>query len=375
MLGAGTRMATIPSEPPALCLDLTRTIRRADQTATGIDRVELAYLDRLLSDPRPVFGLVTTQQAHLILTRPGLAAVQTGLWPRAAGLSMFFRRQRPDQRRAFTLVRRHAIARTPDVLPKGTLYLNVGHSNLTDRTLTALSHCTRQVLIHDTIPLDLPQLHHPDTVTRLRARLTAATRHADRIICVSDEACRQLHAHFPQAQTKAIPIGAPPLPQGPRPDWAQPPYALAIGRIEPRKNPELLCKAWDLLPDNGPNLYLCGPQTQPLTPPPGVHIQENLDDATLGAALTHAHALLFPSQAEGFALPPREAAAIGVPVLACDTQPMRSLLGEFPVYLPPNDPYAWARAVHHLCQTQQPPRLTPVAPPTWDAHFKSALTL
>lgn len=341
--------------------------------ATGIDRVELAYLARLLTDPRPVFGLVTTRLGHLILNRDGLAAVQAGQWPRASGLSTLFRRQRPDQRRALTLVRRLAIARTPRALPRGTLYLNVGHNNLTARTLTALNHCTRQVLVHDTIPLDLPQMHDPAVTARLRARLTAAADHADRIICVSDEAGRQLRRHVPGTTPTAIPIGAPPLPTGPRPEWAQPPYAIAIGRIEPRKNPQLLCDAWPHT--SGVQLYLCGPQTRPLALPPNVHIRTDLSDATLGALLTHAHALLFPSYAEGFALPPREAAAIGVPVLVCDTPAMRHLLGDFPVYLPPDDPYAWAKAVQQLCQTQQPPRRPPVAPPTWAAHFKNALTL
>lgn len=368
-------MATIPNEPPALCLDLTRTILRADQAATGIDRVELAYLDHLLSDDRPVFGLVSTRLGHLILDRSGLAAVKAGHWPRARGLSTLFRRQRPDQRRALTLIRRHAIARTTRILPRGTLYLNVGHSNLTDRTFAALTQCTRQVLIHDAIPLEMPQLHDTAAVTRLRNRLIATTRHTDRIICVSDEARRQLRAHFPTAQATVAPIGAQPLPHGARPSWAQAPYVMAIGRIEPRKNIGLLCQAWAQMPENRPTLYLCGPETQPLTYPQGVQVHATLNDQTLGALLTHAHALLFPSLAEGFALPPREAAAIGVPVLACDSPAMQNLLGEFPVYLPPDDPYAWAKAVQQLCQTQQPPRRTPVAPPTWAAHFKTALTL
>ncbi|MFG1462748.1 glycosyltransferase family 1 protein [Xanthobacter sp. DSM 24535] len=54
---------------------------------------------------------------------------------------------------------------------------------------------------------------------------------------------------------------------------------------------------------------------------------QNLGDAGLAAHYEQAHALLFGSLAEGFGLPPLEAAARGLPVLARDIPVVREVLG------------------------------------------------
>ena len=52
-----------------------------------------------------------------------------------------------------------------------------------------------------------------------------------------------------------------------------------------------------------------------------------VDDDDLAAIYTGAHALIFPSDDEGFGLPPVEALACGTPVAASDVPAVREVLG------------------------------------------------
>jgi glycosyltransferase involved in cell wall biosynthesis len=51
-----------------------------------------------------------------------------------------------------------------------------------------------------------------------------------------------------------------------------------------------------------------------------------LNDDELAAIYSGAHALVFPSDDEGFGLPPVEALACGTPVAACDVPAVREVL-------------------------------------------------
>ena len=53
-----------------------------------------------------------------------------------------------------------------------------------------------------------------------------------------------------------------------------------------------------------------------------------VDDDELAAIYTGARALVFPSDDEGFGLPPVEALACGTPVVACDVPALREVLGD-----------------------------------------------
>ncbi|MDA0962790.1 MAG: glycosyltransferase family 1 protein, partial [Proteobacteria bacterium] len=58
-------------------------------------------------------------------------------------------------------------------LPPRSVYLNVGHTNLTDRVLSAVRGVEGArivAMVHDTIPLDFPDLQRPGTVPDFRAR-------------------------------------------------------------------------------------------------------------------------------------------------------------------------------------------------------------
>ena len=59
---------------------------------------------------------------------------------------------------------------------------------------------------------------------------------------------------------------------------------------------------------------------------PNVTLTGEVDDDDLAAIYTGAHALVFPSDDEGFGLPPVEALACGTPVAACDVPALREVL-------------------------------------------------
>jgi glycosyltransferase involved in cell wall biosynthesis len=101
-----------------------------------------------------------------------------------------------------------------------------------------------------------------------------------------------------------------------------------------------------------------------------------LDDFSLAALVQGAQGLLFPSFAEGFGLPPVEAAALGVPILCNDLEVLREILGDIPVYVKVSDRYLWNKTVKELAiadpKTRKQERYIPTS---WNHHFKVVLSL
>ncbi|MGI1662114.1 glycosyltransferase family 4 protein [Palleronia sp. KMU-117] len=410
------------TDTKALCLDVTRLVRRAELThPTGIDRVEQAYLRMVLGwTGGPVFGLVRIGRRFAILDAAALRELSThlgtgrpaiGPWrlaKRLAGL----RRLSPLEATA----RRIALA-TPSAsglsgalgewLPAGTVYLNVGHSNLETNVLTGIASVDNGrsvVLVHDTIPLDLPQYQRPGTVEAFRNKMQAVSLHADRVVVPSRAVAADVARHFavfgrlPPVVVAPLGLGLDPdaVRQECPPEVADRPYFVCLGTIEPRKNHALLLDLWtDLhrtLPeDEVPRLVIVGRRgwrneevfrrldTLPFM---GRTVLErgDLADGPLVALLAGARGLLHPSLAEGFGLPPQEAAALGVTPVCAPLPVYRETLGDAAVYADPGDLYQWRNAVLRLAKIDGAGQGTPGTgrdrydPPTWESHFKLALT-
>ena len=62
-----------------------------------------------------------------------------------------------------------------------------------------------------------------------------------------------------------------------------------------------------------------------------------VDDADLPALYSSAEAFIYPSQYEGFGLPPLEAMACGTPVITSNTSSLPEVVGEAGFKLPPHD--------------------------------------
>jgi glycosyltransferase involved in cell wall biosynthesis len=101
-------------------------------------------------------------------------------------------------------------------------------------------------------------------------------------------------------------------------------YLVWVGAMqtpEPRKRIAALARTTRSMP-----LVLVGPTAPWAHELPDVKLTGAVSDDELAAIYTGAHALVFPSDDEGFGLPPVEALACGTPVAASDVPALREVL-------------------------------------------------
>jgi glycosyltransferase involved in cell wall biosynthesis len=200
---------------------------------------------------------------------------------------------------------------------------------------------------------DLAYLIHPDTVSadsaRLRDLVPRGLRRAG-VVCVPSEAVaaeiREAYDLSPE-RVQVTPLGvdpawatAPPLPEDRRRALGlHRPYLLFVGTLEPRKNLGVLLEAFAAVcaaDPEAPLLALAGPAgwgaEVPLPPPAAGRVVRlgYLEEPELRSLVAGARALVFPSRYEGFGLPPLEAFASGVPVIASDIPTTRETVGAEP---------------------------------------------
>jgi glycosyltransferase involved in cell wall biosynthesis len=394
-------------------IDLTRLVSRQGRAAlTGIDRVELHWLLHLLDRPDPLFALVRTAAGYLLLPREGAALVAAMTREGSSGghrgqidlLSRLTRRNDPARGRAETALRPLALARVPRPLlaralrrhlPQGAVWLNLGHANLTGGTFGAIraAGLTSAVMIHDTIPLDFPHLCRADAPMAFAAKLLEVSAHADRVIHLTRTTRAKTESHLsrlgrvPQGITAPLGVTvAPPdfaaLPAGL--DLTRP-YFVALGTIEPRKNHSLLLDVWDRLAKDGtpPDLYILGGRGWADTSllarldarPAGIVELSGLSDGAVSALVAKARALLFPTLAEGYGLPPLEAAALGTRVVCSNLSVLREVLKDYPVYLSPSDSYSWTETIRAEMRAEnRTGQVWQGNLPAWEDHFNAVLS-
>ncbi|WP_234990133.1 glycosyltransferase family 4 protein [Roseivivax lentus] len=381
---------------------------------TGVDRVERAYLAHLIAAQAPLFGLVRTALGYLLLDEAGCAAFAARLDRGEIGRPTLFSRlaRRGDPARAGTEsdLRRDAVARARPRglgrmlarhLPPGTSYVNVGHTNLTPSTfrgLRAVPGLSIAVMIHDTIPLDLPEMQRAGSVARFHALFDRVMAEADLVIANSQATAADIARHCPAPPEIAVahlgvaPPAATTPADAPRGHWTDAPYFVALGTIEPRKNHAFLLDLWArLVAELGaeaPHLLILGARgwnnadvfARLDARPPHVHELAGLDDAAVTALLRGSRGLLFPSLAEGFGLPPVEALQLGVPVLCNPLPVLREVLGDQAIYADSRDGYPWEQTVIRLARETPAPRdgnmgqSAAFEPPDWQCHFKGLLS-
>jgi glycosyltransferase involved in cell wall biosynthesis len=169
---------------------------------------------------------------------------------------------------------------------------------------------------------------------RLKLRYLAVQR-ATRVIvptnAVADDVVRELRipstrvVTIPEAAAAALHMRSDTEVQAVRERFSLPDrYLLWVGGLrvpDPRKRVAALARATRTMP-----LVLVGSAGPWARELPDVLLTGSVSDDELAAIYSGAHALVFPSDDEGFGLPPVEALACGTPVAACDVPAMREVL-------------------------------------------------
>jgi len=228
---------------------------------------------------------------------------------------------------------------------------------------------------------DLSFVRTPETLPPLKraylARLCAASvRRARAVIAVSRQTADDVEHFFgvPPSNVRVIHNGVAP-DFTPAPRSAQDKfraakglparYLLYLGTLEPRKNLEMLVRAfgrWRTLAPTaaaGVKLVLAGGKgwyydtifkevsSLGLTGDvifPGFVAPAELPDWYRAAA-----AFVYPSRFEGFGLPVLEAMACGTPVICSRAASLQEVAGTAAIAVPSEDERAWANAMHLLC--------------------------
>ena len=386
----------------ARLLDITRLSTRAGRVLTGVDRVELAYLNKIASDTLPAFAICRTALGFVLLDRAGMQAFATRFlnddWQKPDAISRINPKLNSATKVGQSAVRRLAIARSTSRrlkqllarVPVGFSYFNVGHSNLTETIFAAVRAVkgTRiVVMIHDAIPLDFPQYQRPDTVRLFEAKLRRVACYADQVICPSASAlgCVARHLQEMGRKPQMIPasLGVEVVAASVDAPVNEGPYFVTVGTIEPRKNHATLLDVWERLPAPRPKLYICGHRgwlnegvfARLDAGVEGVVEVNDASDAQIAALLDGASGFLFPTLAEGYGLPPIEAAARGVPVVCSNIAVCRETLGHHAIYLDPEDRYQWEKEILRLADADRSQVTHKYTPPSWDTHFKIVFTM
>jgi len=230
-----------------------------------------------------------------------------------------------------------------------------------------------QVLtIHDVVPLDHPEWLNPRFATWYQFLIQKLAKRVAHVLTVSEFSKQRLLAHVPMDEhritvtlngvdKKLHPMSRSEVStslsvlQLPSQN-----YVLCVGSIEPRKNIARLIKAWSLVQHDIPDdtwLILTGHKGNARvfadvaglsTLPPRVHLTGHVDDEQLPALYAGATAFVYPSEYEGFGLPPLEAMASGVPVLTGNMTALPEVIGDAGLMVDPFDVEAIADGLKRI---------------------------
>jgi glycosyltransferase involved in cell wall biosynthesis len=209
------------------------------------------------------------------------------------------------------------------------------------------------VVVHDILFETHPHFFAPPMRRRLQVLTRQSVRRAALVVTVSEYSRRQIAERYGVSDERMVvcPNGAtPPMPpdtQATSRAEALAPYVLMVGRIEPRKNVDLVLRATQGLRRRGATLVLVGKADHASARTMAaveraddvLHLQD-VPGNELAELYRHAAALVFASSAEGFGLPVLEALVYGTPVVASDRTSIPEVAGPFARFFNPDGPRA-----------------------------------
>ncbi|MBI3361411.1 MAG: glycosyltransferase family 4 protein [Chloroflexi bacterium] len=240
--------------------------------------------------------------------------------------------------------------------------------------------CPTVVTVYDLSFVNRPQNFRAFNRAYLRGLTGLSCRRARRVIAISHSTKRDLIAGYglPEDRVTVVYPGAEPefrrLPkksvetfraaQGLPED-----FVLYLGTLEPRKNVDVLVRAFASVKPRGVKLVLAGA--------PGWHVEEISraieeagvsDDVILPGYVSAeekplwynaAQIFVYPSEYEGFGLPVLEALACGRPVITTNASSLPEVAGDAAWLVPPRNTQALAGALNDLLA--EPARQTDLA--------------
>lgn len=192
---------------------------------------------------------------------------------------------------------------------------------------------------------------------------TEAIKRADHIICISDSTRNDLLERFPECEARSSVIhlaSSLPLPDELICNPIKKRYFLYVGARSFYKNFILTLRSFALLSKKYSDLQLVivggsfneeeNKLINELGITEAVVLVKNPNDLQLGALYKYAVALLYPSEYEGFGLPPLEAMKMGVPVIALNTSSLPEVVGLGGILIEPEEasPQVLAEAAESL---------------------------
>jgi glycosyltransferase involved in cell wall biosynthesis len=205
------------------------------------------------------------------------------------------------------------------------------------------------LVVHDILPLTHKNFFPFTFRMRMAFLMSRSIRHAAAVVTVSQASRAAIAQRFPeQSHIHAIPegpsfpidtiFGSPgqrSLPGALRPRR----FILNVGRIEPRKNVDLLVRAFLRSGLTDIDLVLVGSRDlgYQWQPPDNRRIVliEGADEETLFELYRQAALFVYPSAAEGFGLPLLDAILFGLPCLSSNQTSMPEVAGALAEYFDP----------------------------------------
>ncbi|MHC4548573.1 MAG: glycosyltransferase family 4 protein [Planctomycetota bacterium] len=201
-----------------------------------------------------------------------------------------------------------------------------------------------------------PTCHTARAAEALTRVVTRAARRCAAFLVPSEATARDCEEYLGVTRDRLhlTPLGVDPSFFAAAPAAAAPPYLLAVGTLEPRKNHLRLIRAFGRLQTDaelrivGRRGWLCDDVEQAVARTPRVALLGQVPEPQLRSLLAGARALAYPSLLEGFGLPVLEAMAAGKPVLTSDREPLRSVAGNAALLVDPEDEEALAGGLDRL---------------------------
>ena len=216
-----------------------------------------------------------------------------------------------------------------------------GHSILWSPANTGPPMIRDQALtIHDLSPLEHPEWFRASFAAWYRLFLPMLVRRARKVLAPSEYTKQKIIKRFGIQDVTVTPNGVDPSvfhPDAKQAGFELPArYVLFVGTLEPRKNLNLLLRAWSEIKDDFKEIWLVivgvpGNVFRNVNYQPQmerVRFPGYVDDETLAGLYANATLFVLPSREEGFGLPALEAMASGTPVLVSDGGALPEVVGE-----------------------------------------------